>query len=132
MQAKPPLVGALVVVGRHRKLVQPAPNHEVLAMHASLLLQVLHDFGEDAQPGQHTDRRVATSKLATKMFEIVCACLPGLKHTCGQRHPSCGHSDGVLGVYFDCKDDGDWTRDRNTNQESWTCAARVLSGHLSR
>ena len=66
--------GVLVDVAIHLEVVQPAPNHEGLAMHAPLH-QVLHGFHEDVQPGQQTDRWVTKSKLATKIeIELWCAC----------------------------------------------------------
>ena len=46
MRARPPIGGALVDVAVHGEVVQPAPNHEGLAMQAASL-QVLHDFHED-------------------------------------------------------------------------------------
>ena len=74
MRARPPIVGARIGVANHRELVQPAPNHEGLAMHAPLH-QVLHGFHEDVQPGQQTDRWVTKRKLATKIaIELRCAC----------------------------------------------------------
>ena len=74
MRARPPIVGARIGVANHRELVQPAPNHEGLAMHLPPL-QVHHDCREDVQPGQQTDRWVTKSKLATKIaIELRCAC----------------------------------------------------------
>ena len=68
------MFGALVDVAIHLEVVQPAPNHEGLAMHAPLH-QVLHGFHEDVQPGKQTDRWVTKSKLATKIeTELRCAC----------------------------------------------------------
>ena len=68
------MFGALVDVAIHLEVVQPAPNHEGLAMHAPLH-QILHGFHEDVQPGQQTDRWVTKSKLATKIeIELRFAC----------------------------------------------------------
>ena len=66
MRARPPMVGGRVGVAMKRQLVQPAPNHEGLAMHAPVH-QVHHALHEDLQPGQQTDRWVTKSKLVTKV-----------------------------------------------------------------
>ena len=63
MRARPPMVGARVGVAMQRELVQPAPNHEGLAMHATVH-QVHHGFDEDVQPGQETNCWVTKTKLA--------------------------------------------------------------------
>ena len=74
MRARPPMGGFLVGVAMHLEPVQPAPNHEGLAMHAPVH-QVHYGLHEDVQPGQQTDRWVTKSKLATKIaIELRCAC----------------------------------------------------------